>query len=158
MSLVNISTTSGTTSTASLALAFSGTSPANYMSNPFFNDGTVLLWDITQPVSASQWSGCFGDTASALPAKYLNLNVMTNQSSYTWAWPSVTGSTMNQISMPSGILTLSTLMSSLYLSSTSTISAAQYQDITGVSSSGNNVLTIAKALLQTKPKMKHSGM
>ena len=146
MSVINTSTASGTTTASSLGLAFSGTSPSNYMSNPFFNDGTVLLWDVTQPITTTQWSGYFGDTASALPPKYLNLSVMTNQSSYIWAWPSVTGSTMNQISMPSGILTLNTLMTALYLSSTSVISAAQYQDITGVQPSGNSVLTIAKAL------------
>ena len=146
MSLINISTSSGSTTGQALGVTFYGTSTQNYVSTTQFTDNTYLSWDVTMPISTSIWSGFFGDTASALPSKYLNVPIMTNQASYVWAWPSQTSTTPNTITMPTGVLTLGTIMNTLYAATATVISASQYQDITGVPPSGSVVLTVGKAL------------
>lgn len=113
---------------------------------PRFSDGTDFVWNPTQAISASVWSGRFLDPPCPLPAVYLNLIVLNNLPEYTWTWPSVTSSVINTIPVPTGYLTLYGLMTAIYNSSQSLISPAQYSDITGTSCVGSATLTVALAL------------
>ena len=124
-----------------------------------FSDGTDFVWNPTLPVSTCVWSGRFLDPPSSLPDVYLNLVVMNNLSTYTWAWHSVNSNLMNTIVMPTGYLTLYGLMTTLYNSTQTSITPAQYSDITGVPYVGSSALTIAVALnalygpFQTVPQL-----
>ncbi len=113
---------------------------------PVFSDYTDFNWNPTKPITTCIWSGMFLDPPRSLPDVYLNLVVANNLSVYTWAWPSVTSSTMNTIAMPTGHLTLYGLMLSLYNSTQSLITSVQYRDITGMPYTSLGTPTIAIAL------------
>lgn len=142
-------TTPVSSTVAPLRIAFSGpTVRGNSVLLPAFSDGTGFVWNPSQPASSALWSGFFCDAGSALPATYLSLPVMNNLSSYIWAWPSTTNSTMTTVSMPTGTLTLSAMMNAIYTATQQTISVAQYMDIAGTSYSGTGSPTLANALTQ----------
>lgn len=142
-------TTPVTSTVAPLRIVFSGPiAGGSYVLLPSFSDGTVFSWNPTQPASSALWSGFFCDSSSALPSTYLNLPVMNNLSSYVWAWPSVTNSTMTTVAMPTGTLTLYGMMNAMYTATQQTISAAQYADIAGVPYAGTGSPAVKDALSQ----------
>lgn len=115
-----------------------------------------MCWNPTQPISNSSWSGRFADPTKVLPQAYLNIVVMSN-SNYTWAWPSTTASTMNSFSMPTGNITLQTIMNNLYMASRANISSDQYQDITGQPPADpTSNCTVANALITNATALQYN--
>ena len=110
------------------------------------NDGTAFLWDPATSPSTAVWSGKFGDPTSSLPPAYLSIVIMNNQAGNIWTWPSVSSTSTNTFSPPTGSLTLGALMNSMYASTTATITASQYQDICGQDYSGTGPCTVGAAL------------
>lgn len=132
-----------------LKMVFDGptsTFGANYVMLPQFNDMSFFLWDPTTPVSASLWSGTFCDPITAIPADHLSATVMTNVHTFTWAFPSVSGSTMNSFEMPLGLLSLGQVLTAIYAATGSIISREQYKDITKQDYTGTTPPTRAQAL------------
>lgn len=133
----------------SLQVVFYG--PSSYPGQGYtfytrFNDTTTFLWNPAFPPSTAKWSGRFGNPLTSLPAAYLSIVIMNNQAGTTWAWPSLTGTTPNTFSPPTGQVTLGALMNSMYAASTATISPEQYQDVCGQGHDGTGPCTVGGAL------------
>ena len=144
----NVSVTANTVVT-NLRVAFTG--PTNvpggaYSMLPSLSDGSWFLWDPTTPVSNSSWSGLFCDPTTSLPNTHLAAKAVNNLPSYVWAWPSVTGSTINTLNMPTGTLTLGTILNTMYAATQGPITAAQYEDVTGQIYNAPGRPTLAQAL------------
>ena len=142
------STVSDPTSTSvKLSVAFFGIGVGSVM-YPAFSDGfgTTFMWNPTTPYTTIQYSQYFGEPVSTLADEYLNIVVMNNVSTNVWAWPSMTGSTMNTFAVPVGYLTLYGLLNAMYNASKSDITSEEYQDITGFAYQGSETPTVADAL------------
>ena len=131
------------------SIVFTGPSSAPgapYQMYARFTDQTSFLWNCTTPVSNSLWTGRFMDTPKALPQSYLNVVVMNN-TGFTFAWPTTTGSTLNTFSVPTGNITLQTLMNSIFNASKANITADQYYDMIGQPPPDpNSNVTVANAI------------
>lgn len=133
----------------------SSTPGANYVMLCQFNDLSWFIWDLTQPVSTSIWSGGFCDPLSAIPADHLSATVMTNQPSHVWAFPSVTGATPNSFQMPVGLLSLGQVLTAIYSATQVPITKDQYRDITGSDFTGTGTPTRAQALRDNADNMQY---
>lgn len=127
-----------------------------YQLYPRFNDGAVFCWNPTQPISNSTWSGRFADPVKVLPQAYLNIVAMYNANNYVWAWPSVTGQTLNTFTVPTGNVTLQTVMNNIYTASKNAITADQYADITGAPPADTSNCTVANALLTNATALQYN--
>lgn len=124
---------------------------------PRFTDQSSFLWSPVEPISNSKWCGRFGDPVKVLPQTYLNIVVMNSLSSYTWAWPSTTGSTLNSFSMPTGNITLQSMMNNIYTASRANITSDQYQDITGQPPADpTSNCTVANALITNATALQYN--
>lgn len=121
-----------------------------------FTDQTYFTWDPTQPISNSAWSGRFMDPVRALPTTYLNVQVMNNSNTYTWAWPSMTGQTLSTFSVPTGNVTLQTMMNNIYNASRANITTEQYEDIVGQPPEDSSNCTVANALSTNATNMQYT--
>ncbi len=144
--------------TVSVNMQFIGPSSGagqQYQLYPRFSDMTTFLWSPCQPISTSIWSGRFGDPVKVLPQSYLNIVVMNNSNTSVWAWPSISGQTLNTFTMPVGNITLQTIMNNLYNASRTTVTSDQYEDITGQPTS-NTTCTVATALTDNAAALQYS--
>lgn len=137
------------TAVTSLRVAFAGPTNApggTYSMLPAFSDNTWYIWDPSTPVANSIWTGLFCDPVTSLPDTHLAAKAINNLPTFVWAWPSMTGSTLNTLNMPTGVLTLGTVLNTMYAATQGVITAAQYEDVTGQIYGGQGRPTLAQAL------------